>query len=64
MATLCPQMIKVNYGTLSADNKIMSRHTKKGPYGFPVCGSSRAHAQSPIDPTNIRSCLKLLQGPY
>ena len=26
----------------------MNRHTKKGPYGVPVCGCSNAHAQSSI----------------
>ena len=26
---------------------------KKGPYGCPVCGSSNAHAQSPIGATGI-----------
>ena len=37
---------------------------KKGPYGFPVCGSSNAHAQSPIGATDILFCLKLPQGLY
>ena len=30
------------------EEKKMSGHMKKGPYGFSVCGSSNAHAQSPI----------------
>ena len=26
----------------------MRRHTKKGPYGFPVCGTSNEHANPPF----------------
>ena len=31
-------------------------------YGFPVCGSSDAYAQSPIWATDKRLCIKLSQG--
>ena len=37
----------------------MSRHTKKGHYGFPVSGPSNAHAQSPNGDTDMRFCLKV-----
>ena len=36
----------------------MSRYTKKGPYGFSVCGSSNPHAQSPIWATDMRCLLE------
>ena len=42
----------------------MSRHTKKGTYGSPICGSSNAHAQSPIWAKDMRFCLKLPKGLY
>ena len=37
---------------------------KKGPYGFPVCGSSNVHARSSIQATDMHFCLKLPQGLY
>ena len=37
---------------------------KKGHYGYPVCGTSNAHAQFPIGLRDMRFCLKLPQGPY
>ena len=30
---------------------------KKEPYGFPVCGSSNAHEQSPVSATDMRFCM-------
>ena len=44
----------------SCHKENMSRHTKKGPYGFLGCGSSNALAQSPVVATDMRwFCLKL-----
>ena len=44
----------------------MSQNTEKWPYGFPVCGSSNAHAQSTMttDMHFVLFCLKLPQAPY
>ena len=39
-------------------------HGKNGPYGFPICGYSNPHAQSPIWATDMHFCLKLPQGLY
>ena len=41
----------------------LNRHAhEKGPCGFPICGSSNAHAQSPISVTDMRFGLKLTHG--
>ena len=44
--------------------KIHEPAPKEGPYGFPVCGSSNAHARCAIFATDMRICLKLPQGLY
>ena len=37
----------------ASEQSIMSCHTKKGPYGFPICGSPNVHAQSPFWATDM-----------
>ena len=45
---------KENNVFVSVTHAYLCRHTKKGPCGFPACGSLNAHAKSPIRATDIR----------
>ena len=46
------------------DIPYLSRHTKKGPYGFPDCRFSNAHEHSPFSDTDMLGCLRLPEGLY
>ena len=45
-------------------HKYMPAHEKKGPYAFPVCGSSNAQVKYPVGATDMLFCLKLPKGLY
>ena len=51
----CLHCFPTHYRKVVFQKAYMSWHTKKGPYVFLVCGSSNAHAQSPIGATDIHS---------
>ena len=55
-------MLINGYYTLLLDSHL-SQHTKKGTYGFPVCGSSNVHAQSPIGAKDVFLSRSLLKVP-